>query len=144
MRFEVDPSVPRPAAGTGVKPDHGRRGRAVRLACRAMLLLLVTLPADRQFLRAADSAAGERRQNLRRVVAPAPRGVIYDREHRVLAGNRTHHAAVLLLGELREEILTDQRWYPNDRTAAHVLGRVRREMMHPANGAAGPRPAQLD
>ena len=151
---------------------------------------------------------------------PGPRGVLYDREHRILAGNRLQTAAVLYLGDLRAEFLqaqstlapnanhtagsaaatrlavvqrhldrinaltgrmgrvdavrlerafarermspfvllddlnakesarlaaalapddpvrldhTWQRWYPYGRTAAHVLGRVRRERMHPPN-----------
>ena len=113
MRSEVDPSAPRsipaPAPGTGERPNHGRRLLVIRGMCGAMLLLLVAFVGRRQSMRAADSAAREPRQNLRRVMVPAPRGVIYDREHRILAGNRSRMAIGLDLGKLRQEFREEQR-----------------------------------
>lgn len=174
-----------------------------------MLAALVAGLGYQQLLRSTDHAAREQRQTQRRLALPAPRGVIYDREHRVLAGNRPRTDAVINLGELRggaprtlgsaadarlaviqrhlDRInaltgrqdtvdatrlerahahdrlspfvlapdLSDaetarlaaglsatdpvrlqhshQRWYPHGATAAHLLGRVRRE--HPAGDA---------
>lgn len=164
-----------------------------------------------QLVRSREATALERRQTFRRVMAPAPRGVIYDREHRVLAGNRVRTSAVVNLGDLRADwdneaarngvelkqarfnvlqrhldrittltgrpsglldqhalarhlagdrlkpfVLIDtltgmevealhaklsatdpvrlqrttERWYPHGRVAAHVLGRVRSEVIH--------------
>lgn len=45
----------------------------------------------------------EKVQNQRRILVPGPRGNIYDREGRLLVGNRPRIAAVLYLDELRSE-----------------------------------------
>ncbi len=45
----------------------------------------------------------ERVQNQRRIVVPGPRGNIYDRDGRLLVGNRPRFAVVLYLDELRPE-----------------------------------------
>lgn len=45
----------------------------------------------------------ERMQNQRRILVPGPRGNIYDREGRLLVGNRARFAVVLYLDELRSE-----------------------------------------
>ena len=175
-----------------------------------MLAALVASLGYQQLFRSTDHAAREQRQTQRRLALPAPRGVIYDREHRVLAGNRPRTDAVINLRELRGAAqrapasatearlavvqrhldrinaltgrqdtvdaarferayahdrltpfalardLSDaetarltaglsatdpvrlqrshQRWYPHGATAAHILGRIRRE--HPAGEAA--------
>src|SRR5690606_8277147 len=51
----------------------------------------------------------DRRQTHRRVMVPGLRGVIYDREHRMLAGNRERVAAVLNLEDLRSECAAEER-----------------------------------
>lgn len=45
----------------------------------------------------------ERRQTERRILKPGPRGDIYDREGRLLVGNRPHYSAVVYLDDLRPE-----------------------------------------
>ena len=61
-----------------------------------------------QLRRVDEYNALERRQNLRRQMVPGPRGAIYDREHRVLATNRLNTAAVVDLGQLREQFREEQ------------------------------------
>lgn len=45
----------------------------------------------------------EKRQIERRILKPGPRGNIYDREGRLLVGNRPHYSAVVYLDDLRPE-----------------------------------------
>ena len=59
----------------------------------------------RQLLTSGKYAERERLQNLRRVIAPGPRGNIYDREGRLLVGNRPRFSVVLDLAE--EPVLGD-------------------------------------
>jgi penicillin-binding protein 2 len=113
MRSPFDPSVrrPEPAPATGGEEPPGCTSR-LRMLCRVFAVLMLALLGGlvyRQLFRAVEYAAHERRQNLRWVAESAPRGVIYDREHRVLAGNRTRVAAALNLGELRGEFRDEQR-----------------------------------
>lgn len=50
----------------------------------------------------------EERQSLRRVLLPAPRGVITDRNGVVLANNKPRFSLIVYLGELRGEFRTEQ------------------------------------
>ena len=68
-----------------------------------LLLLLAGGLAWQQLLRTDVYHERERQQNERRVLVPGPRGNIYDREGRLLVGNRPRFAAVLYLDELRHE-----------------------------------------
>ncbi len=45
----------------------------------------------------------EKKQNLRRILVPGPRGNIYDRNGRLLVGNRPRFSAAVYLNELRPE-----------------------------------------
>jgi len=159
--------------------------------------MLVACLGYQQLFRVADHTASEQQQNQRRFLTPAPRGVIKDREHRVLAGNRVRTDAAINLSDLRATtpelrfaaaqrqldrvnaligrhgqvnathlerafardrltpfilvndlneqeaarlaaglaatdpvrlLHSSERWYPHGATAAHVLGRVRREI----------------
>lgn len=174
-----------------------------------LISVIIAGLAYHQLIHSSAHLAREQRQNHRRLIVPAPRGVIYDREHRVLAGNRSRIDVVINLGDLRAGLqqaegsvatarlafvqrhldrinaltgrqetldavrlerayarnrltpfvlardLSDteierlsaelsaadpmrlqrnsQRWYPHGATAAHILGRVRRE--HPTGEA---------
>lgn len=75
----------------------------------ALLLVLLGGLAYRQLSRSSDYAEKEKLQNQRRVLVPGPRGNIYDRDGRVLVGNRPRFSAVLYLGELRQEFFREQR-----------------------------------
>ena len=68
-----------------------------------LFVLLVCGLAYRQLFKTQLYSDRERMQSLRRVVVPGPRGNIYDREGRVLVGNRPRFSVVLDLGELRGE-----------------------------------------
>ncbi len=69
----------------------------------ALLLTLVGGLAYRQLIKTDEYHDRERVQNQRRVLIPGPRGNIYDRQHRLLVGNRPRFAVVLYLDELRQE-----------------------------------------
>ena len=69
----------------------------------ALVLTLTSGLAYRQLLNNVLYAERERMQNLRRIVSPGPRGNIFDRDGRVLVGNRPRFSVVLDLAELRGE-----------------------------------------
>ena len=71
-----------------------------------IVVLLLTLAgglAYQQLLNRDRHRDTERMQNQRRILVPGPRGNIYDREGRLLVGNRARFAAVLYLDELRPD-----------------------------------------
>jgi penicillin-binding protein 2 len=72
-------------------------------AIAALLLTLAGGLAYRQLIKTDLYQDRERVQNQRRILVPGPRGNIYDREHRLLVGNRPRFAVVLYLDELRSE-----------------------------------------
>lgn len=101
MSADVD-SHGRP--GGPVPPPPAERLRVLRTVLVAALIALVAGLSYHQIgARAAESSARERRQSLRLVQEPAPRGALYDRRHRLLAGDRERVAAVVPLGELLQE-----------------------------------------
>jgi penicillin-binding protein 2 len=69
----------------------------------AALLVLAGGLAYQQLIKGAIHHEEERQQNERRVIVPGPRGNIYDRNGRLLVGNRPRFAVVLYLDELRPE-----------------------------------------
>ncbi|WP_218938675.1 peptidoglycan D,D-transpeptidase FtsI family protein [Oleiharenicola lentus] len=73
-----------------------------------MLVVLVAGLGYQQLFRSSEHAAREQRQTQRRLVLPASRGVIYDRDQRVLAVNRPRTDAVINLSELRTGAATAQ------------------------------------
>ena len=79
---------------------------------RIILLLWITLAAAlvlffglawRQLIAKETFDQIEKRQIERRILKPGPRGNIYDREGRLLVGNRPHYSAVVYLDDLRPE-----------------------------------------
>lgn len=69
----------------------------------AMMVILGSGLAYHQLVKPGVYSERERLQILRRVVSPGPRGHIYDREGRLLVGNRPRFSVVLDLAELRPE-----------------------------------------
>ncbi|HRI82803.1 MAG TPA: penicillin-binding transpeptidase domain-containing protein, partial [Opitutaceae bacterium] len=70
----------------------------------ALLLFVLTGGlAYQQFIKADVHQERERMQSHRRILVPGPRGNIYDRDGRLLVGNRPRFAVVLYLDELRRE-----------------------------------------
>lgn len=75
----------------------------------AMMVVLSSGLAYRQLLTSGKYAESARTQSLRRVVSPGPRGLIHDREGRLLVGNRPRFAVTLDLAELRSEFRAEQK-----------------------------------
>ncbi|MDR0352900.1 MAG: peptidoglycan glycosyltransferase [Opitutaceae bacterium] len=69
----------------------------------ALLLLILGGFAYQQLFKADIYHERERLQHQRRILLPAPRGNIYDREGRLLVGNRARFEVTLNLDELRRE-----------------------------------------
>ena len=113
MSADVEPSAEKSAPVSAPAPASASEiaGRLwmLRAALIALFVVLVGALAYLQLGRSQEFSARERRQNLRRVLTPAPRGVIYDREHRVLAGNKLTTVAVIQLGALRGEFAAEER-----------------------------------
>jgi penicillin-binding protein 2 len=83
----------------------------------ALLLTLIGGLAWQQLLRTDYYHAHERTQSERRILVPGPRGNIFDREGRLLAGNRPRFGVTLALDQLhaefRQEYLTIRKNYGN-------------------------------
>src|SRR4051812_1021128 len=69
----------------------------------ALLVVLVGGLAYQQLTRVGMYTEREKQQNQRRILVPGPRGNIYDREGRLLVGNRPRFAVTLNLDELKGE-----------------------------------------
>jgi penicillin-binding protein 2 len=93
-------------SGSLVESHKGYQPRVVffYFAIALLLLVLVAGLAYQQVFKAEAHRGTERMQNERRILMPGPRGDIFDREGRLLVGNRSRFSVVLYLGELREEI----------------------------------------
>jgi penicillin-binding protein 2 len=76
---------------------------AFYFAFGAAVVVLACGLAYRQLIQTGTFSEREKVQNQRRVLVPGPRGNIYDREGRLLVGNRPRFSAVLHLAELRTE-----------------------------------------
>lgn len=68
-----------------------------------ILLVLVSGLAYQQLIKDSVHHEQERLQNERRIIVPGPRGNIYDRNGKLLVGNRARLAVTLNLDELRPE-----------------------------------------
>jgi penicillin-binding protein 2 len=81
------------------------RPRVVVVACIFIALVITLLIGlfNVQILDFQNMSDMQKRQNYRRIVIPGPRGDIYDREGRLLVGNRPMFSAVVYLNELRLE-----------------------------------------
>ena len=101
-----------------------------------MALVLGAGLAYRQLFRSGDYGERERLQNQRRVLVPGPRGNIYDREGRLLVGNRSRFAVTLYLDELRGEFRTEYIEIVRRYRASEIEGEIAR--------ADRPSPGQLE
>lgn len=94
-------------------PRHGglletRKGYNPRLlffyfVIAGLLLILAVGLAYRQLFQTEFYSEREKVQNQRRILTPGPRGNLYDREGRLLVGNRPRFAVTLHLDELRTD-----------------------------------------
>jgi penicillin-binding protein 2 len=85
------------------------RLRLLRLTLAAALIALLAALAHHQLFRSEEYAAAAERQSLRRLLEPAPRGRILDREGRVLADTTDRVSAVIDLGALRSDLTRSER-----------------------------------
>ena len=94
---------------TLVETHSARNPRLLLFHAIAVLLgaVLVGGLAYQQLFRREVYSERERLQSQRRVIVPGPRGNIYDREGRVLVGNRPRFSVVLNLAELRGELRSE-------------------------------------
>ncbi len=104
--------VAHPSDRTGYPVDR-HRGYDPRIVffyfgLAALLLTLAGGLAYQQLAKLGEHANAERVQNQRRIVYPGPRGNIYDRQQRMLVGNRPRFSVRLLLDTIRPEIRTEQ------------------------------------
>lgn len=92
-------------SGSLVQSHKGYDPRVILFYFIITLLLLVLAGgvAYQQIFKTDEHHERERQQSQRRVLVPGPRGNIYDREGRLLVGNRPRFAAVLYLDELRRD-----------------------------------------
>ncbi|EIP99841.1 penicillin-binding protein 2 [Opitutaceae bacterium TAV1] len=99
------PVEKRPGSGGLVQAFSGYNPRVMffNYIVAALVLVLAVGLAYRQLLRAGEYSEQEKMQNQRRILVPGPRGNIYDREGRLLVGNRPRFAVTLWLDELRQE-----------------------------------------
>ncbi len=107
------------------------------------ILLFVVLIGSlgfRQLLDPDEYHEAEQKQGQRRIILPAPRGTIYDRNGKIIARNQPRYAAVIYLKELRTEFrtayLTKVRNMRKEYEAAHgsdegfrITGNERSEVM---------------
>jgi len=81
----------------------------------ALLVVVLGIGVGRQQLfRSWQNSEEERKQSQRRIIVPGPRGNIYDREGRVLVGNRARLSVVLNLADLRPELRAAYRTVVNN------------------------------
>jgi penicillin-binding protein 2 len=77
------------------------------IAFHGLIALVIAVLASglayQQIIKGAIHHEEERQQNERRVIVPGPRGNIFDRNGKILVGNRPRFAVVLYLDELRPE-----------------------------------------
>lgn len=84
-------------------PGHDARLRLFYFLIGLAITILAAGLADRQLFHTGDYAEQEKLQSQRRIIVPAPRGNIYDRNGRLLVGNRPRYGVVLYLDQLRPE-----------------------------------------
>ena len=75
----------------------------------------------RQIVLQSEYKKKENRQSLRRIIQPAPRGNILDRNGNILVGNRPRFSAVVSLHELREKFRQEYYFRLNEIRKAHEL-----------------------
>lgn len=100
---------------------HTRRDLRMRLLALLFVMLFLILGGGlfyRQVVEANEYRQQEHVQNHRRILLPAPRGNIYDREGRMLVANTPRFSAVIYLNELRPEFRDEYRSLARETRAA--------------------------
>ncbi len=71
--------------------------------CGVFFLTLVVSLGWLQFIESGKYKEKEELQTQRRILLPAPRGEIFDRDKKLLVGNQSRHSAVIYLDQIRNE-----------------------------------------
>ena len=71
--------------------------------CGLLFLVLVFSLFWKQFIESGKYREQEELQTQRRILLPAPRGEIFDRDGKLLVGNQSRHSAVIYLDQIRDE-----------------------------------------
>jgi penicillin-binding protein 2 len=102
---ELKTQTPATRSGSGLETHTGSDPRLLLFYPILGLLVLVLVGglAYRQLFRSTSYSEQEKVQSQRRIVVPAPRGNIYDRNGQLLAGNRPRFGVFIYLDELRRE-----------------------------------------
>ena len=104
VRTHTNPTPPGSREAPASLDGASRRNRRL-LPLYAVTGLLIAILlgqlAREQFVNRPEYLEREKQQTLRRIILPAPRGTIYDRDGRLLAGNRATFSASVFLDELR-------------------------------------------
>src|SRR5262245_36070129 len=84
------------------RPTRLRRSFAARVFLTTCMLVLMGAAAKLQVLNDDEYVEIARKNRLREVVVPAPRGTIYDRHGQVIAENRVGYRVLLMPGKPEE------------------------------------------
>ena len=83
---------------------EGRRLIIFRIFFGTLFSILTVFLVYRQFFQYQEFKEQERKQGQRRIIRPGPRGDIFDRNGRLLIGNKANFSAKLHLGSIDGEI----------------------------------------
>ena len=83
---------------------EGRRLIIFRIFFGTLFSILAVFLVYRQFFQYQEFKEQERKQGQRRIIRPGPRGDIFDRNGRLLIGNKANFSAKLHLGSIDREI----------------------------------------
>ena len=92
-----------------------------------LVLILIVGLGWRQLVKKEDYLEQEEQQSLRRILQPAPRGEIYDRNGELLVGNRPIFTVAVHMGELRHEFRKE--YFKRVRTMRDAGVRVNRDKL---------------
>ena len=83
---------------------EGRRLLIFKILFGALFTVLIVFLFHRQFFQYQEFIEQERKQGQRRIIRPGPRGDIFDRNGKLLIGNKAHFSAKLHIDSIDKEI----------------------------------------
>ena len=105
----------------------------LRILIATTLFILLAALAHHQLFRTEEYSAAAERQSLRRLLEPAPRGRILDREGRVLADTTDRFSAVIDLGKLRSRSGSQLSTLNSQQLLQSLLDRLNQLLARPAS-----------
>ena len=84
--------------------SENRRYHVFRIFYSMLFLTLFIFLTKLQFIESEDFEDKERKQGQRRILHPGARGDVFDRDGRLLIGNKAQFSAVIHLDRLKNEI----------------------------------------